>query len=469
MKTAAILNPAITPGTSSTPKSETPSETSFDQALSREVAQRRAAEGKNTQSTKTDKADKTASGDSNNDARPTETKQATSNESAANSETTKAESASNAEEEIDTTALATASDELLALVASASQVGGSHAKTISDASGADTLALTGQAAAKEAALTTAIDSTSQDPATTSADESAMADILARLTATTQDAALSPQTTNASADKNATSIAAGIADTAIATGIEADGKGAKEANTSNGAHLNAAAQADQNVDKGAKDSKMSQGSDGKGTSDLAATKASPSTAPGATSTSPATDVSAAKLQDNTSTITPLTASAQPQAPVQQAQAAAQAATDKLAPRVGNPGWDQALGQKVVWMVAGEQQSASLTLNPPELGPLQVVLNVSNNQATASFTAAQPEVRQALESAMPKLREMLGDAGIQLGQANVSAGTPNNQHEGSGDRRSSSWRTGETDESLDMAIPTSRGQQITGGQGLVDTFA
>jgi flagellar hook-length control protein FliK len=118
-----------------------------------------------------------------------------------------------------------------------------------------------------------------------------------------------------------------------------------------------------------------------------------------------------------------------APAAQAQlagkAAEAAASNQLPARVGTSAWDQQLGQKVVWMVAGGEQSAALTLNPPDLGPLQVVLNVSNDQASASFTAAQPEVRQALEAAMPKLREMMSEAGIQLGSATVSADTSGQQ--------------------------------------------
>jgi flagellar hook-length control protein FliK len=108
-----------------------------------------------------------------------------------------------------------------------------------------------------------------------------------------------------------------------------------------------------------------------------------------------------------------------------QAANAVASNQLQARVGSQAWDQQLGQKVVWMVAGGDQSATLTLNPPDLGPLQVVLNVSNDQASASFTAAQPEVRQALENALPKLKEMMSEAGIQLGQASVSAGDPGQQ--------------------------------------------
>ena len=164
-----------------------------------------------------------------------------------------------------------------------------------------------------------------------------------------------------------------------------------------------------------------------------------------------------------------------APLQQAafnvQALAAHPTDKLTPQVGTPGWDQALGQKVVWMVAGAQQSATLSLNPPDLGPLQIVLNVSNSQATATFTAAQPEVRQALEAALPRLREMLGDAGIQLGQATVGSGNPNSNW-GSGTEQSQhgTARAGESGgDAPGTPLRTSRIQAISGGLGLVDTFA
>lgn len=146
-------------------------------------------------------------------------------------------------------------------------------------------------------------------------------------------------------------------------------------------------------------------------------------------------------------------------------------ERLTPRVGTPAWDQALGQKVVWMVGGAQQSASLTLNPPDLGPLQVVLNVHNGQADASFYAAQPEVRQALEAALPKLRDMMSDSGIQLGQTSVNAGTPdqfNQQANPSSAQAARNAGRGNGNDGADAAPQTVRTQTIRGGQGLVDTF-
>jgi flagellar hook-length control protein FliK len=152
----------------------------------------------------------------------------------------------------------------------------------------------------------------------------------------------------------------------------------------------------------------------------------------------------------------------------AQLATGKTADRLTPHVGTPGWDQALGQKVVWMVAGAQQSASLSLNPPDLGPLQIVLNVNNGQADASFFAAQPEVRQALEAALPRLRDMMNDAGVQLGQASVSAGMPN-RHDQPGERSASQGKSGTSDQGgNDSALPAGRVTQVTQGQGLVDTF-
>lgn len=147
-----------------------------------------------------------------------------------------------------------------------------------------------------------------------------------------------------------------------------------------------------------------------------------------------------------------------------------ASNALAPSVGSAAWGQALGEKIVWMTAGAQQTASLTLNPPNLGPLQIVLSVTNDQATASFFSAQPEVRHALEAALPKLREMMNDAGIQLGQATVGAGTQQQQQETA---NREAWRTTPSypgsGNGTDTSVQTLPIPIRQSGRGLVDTFA
>jgi flagellar hook-length control protein FliK len=159
----------------------------------------------------------------------------------------------------------------------------------------------------------------------------------------------------------------------------------------------------------------------------------------------------------------------QAPLETLSTPNELASPRLTPTVGTTAWTQALGEKIVWMTAGAQQSATLTLNPPNMGPLQIVLNVSNEQATASFFSAQPEVRQALEAAFPRLREMMSEAGIQLGQATVSAETPQ-QHDTSERQaqRSASPFPG-ADEAIAAGLQTGHAPLLQSGRGLIDTFA
>jgi flagellar hook-length control protein FliK len=156
--------------------------------------------------------------------------------------------------------------------------------------------------------------------------------------------------------------------------------------------------------------------------------------------------------------------------QQAVHAPAGHADKLTPAVGTPAWDQALGQKIVWMAQGGEQSATLTMNPPDLGPMQVVLSVSNNHATVDFMSAQPEVRQALENALPRLREMMGESGVQLGQANVSAGSQQ-QFAGFGEQNKSGGRsTGKDGIAIaDNAPQLRQGIVRMARDGAVDTFA
>lgn len=157
----------------------------------------------------------------------------------------------------------------------------------------------------------------------------------------------------------------------------------------------------------------------------------------------------------------------------AQAAQAVASNQLHARVGSQGWDQQLGQKVVWMVNGGEQSATLTLNPPDLGPLQVVLSVSNEQTSVAFMAAQPEVREALEQALPKLRESMGEAGIALGDTSVSAGSQEQKEafeQMAANKRGRGVANGQNDNSDSAAGADQHAHQARRSVlGAVDTFA
>lgn len=150
------------------------------------------------------------------------------------------------------------------------------------------------------------------------------------------------------------------------------------------------------------------------------------------------------------------------------------SDHIGPRVGAKGWDQAIGQKIAWMVAGGEQSAQLTLNPPDLGPVQVVLSISDNFVDASFVSSHLNVREAIESAAPKLREMMDNAGISLSGFSVSAesaqshnqfGAEKSSRGGGSQAAMSSGTESETDNTAMSLIARNTGKEL----GLVDTFA
>jgi flagellar hook-length control protein FliK len=104
---------------------------------------------------------------------------------------------------------------------------------------------------------------------------------------------------------------------------------------------------------------------------------------------------------------------------------------VAPRVGSAEWGGAVGEKVVWMANQSHQVAELHLNPPNLGPLEVRLTISNDQASALFVSHHSAVREAIETALPRLREMLADNGIMLG--NVSVGSESFSQQQASDQR------------------------------------
>lgn len=149
--------------------------------------------------------------------------------------------------------------------------------------------------------------------------------------------------------------------------------------------------------------------------------------------------------------------------QAANTAATAAQHTIMPYPGKEGWNQAIGQRVLWMVGNAQQSATLNLNPPELGPLQIVINVHNDKADTTFFSDRQEVRQALQDGMDNLREMMKEAGISLGQTNINDRSQQQQEFA---QKVSSANRGETGQATDD-MPVAAQPRVA--MGLVDTFA
>lgn len=86
-------------------------------------------------------------------------------------------------------------------------------------------------------------------------------------------------------------------------------------------------------------------------------------------------------------------------------------------IKNPNWSRVVSSRVVWMAQQGMQQAELRLNPPTLGPVDVRLSVQNDQTTVNFIANNATTREALEQALPRLRESFQENGLQLAHADV----------------------------------------------------
>lgn len=152
-------------------------------------------------------------------------------------------------------------------------------------------------------------------------------------------------------------------------------------------------------------------------------------------------------------------------------AAPEAPKELQTPLRDPAWNSEFGQKLLWFAHNDKQQAHLTLNPPQLGSIEITLNLDKESASAYFASANPEVRSALETAAPRLREMFAAAGIDLGQVGVGSESfrepPNNQQQRPGTHRQTADNA-ILDIDLASSLPTA-GVTTRLGNARVDIFA
>ncbi len=97
-------------------------------------------------------------------------------------------------------------------------------------------------------------------------------------------------------------------------------------------------------------------------------------------------------------------------------------------VNQPGWDQAVSERVVWLATQGMQQASIQLHPKNMGPIEVHIALHKDDASIAFVAHHPATREAIQAAMPKLRDMMQQSGLNLAQSDVSHQSFSQQHQG-----------------------------------------
>lgn len=126
----------------------------------------------------------------------------------------------------------------------------------------------------------------------------------------------------------------------------------------------------------------------------------------------------------------------------------------------PGWESEFASKLSQVVMLRNDRAQFHLHPADLGPVDVQISFAADQAVVLITAAHAATRDALEQALPYLRDMLAQQGITLGQASVQS--ERNPGDPGGSRRDDAIPSPLSQGSPDATIHAVR------LRGLVDVF-
>ena len=99
--------------------------------------------------------------------------------------------------------------------------------------------------------------------------------------------------------------------------------------------------------------------------------------------------------------------------------------RIAAPIDSPAFGPALGAQVSLFVRNGLHSASLQLNPAEMGPVSVRIALEGSTAQVEFQADRASTRQAIEASLPALAAALRDAGINLAGGGVFEQHPGRQ--------------------------------------------
>jgi flagellar hook-length control protein FliK len=141
---------------------------------------------------------------------------------------------------------------------------------------------------------------------------------------------------------------------------------------------------------------------------------------------------------------------------------------VATPVAGPEWPDEVAKGLAHIVSLRLADAEIRLNPAHLGPIGIEISYNDNQASVLITAAQPATRDALEQALPHLKELLAQQGIALGESTVRGeGQSRSDPDAAAAHRPAPSAPGEVAADASPSVPD--GSRHARASGRIDTFA
>ena len=91
-------------------------------------------------------------------------------------------------------------------------------------------------------------------------------------------------------------------------------------------------------------------------------------------------------------------------------------------LGSSNWNQAISQRITMMIGRGIERAEVKIHPPNLGPLEIRIGVNQEHTSLVLASQNADTRDALEQALPRLRELLEENGIELADTEVRDQSP-----------------------------------------------
>ncbi len=97
-------------------------------------------------------------------------------------------------------------------------------------------------------------------------------------------------------------------------------------------------------------------------------------------------------------------------------------------LGTSGWGGEFLGRVTMLVKGGIQEAKIQLSPPEMGRLEIKVSTEGDSAKIMFSVDNIAAKDAIEQAIPRLRELLEQGGLQLAHSEVADHSQSHQDQG-----------------------------------------
>ena len=136
------------------------------------------------------------------------------------------------------------------------------------------------------------------------------------------------------------------------------------------------------------------------------------------------------------------------------------------KVGTPRWTRDIQENISLLVQSNTSVASLKLTPADMGPIEIRIDFSEKQPSVSISVQQADTRNALDAALPRLREMLAESGVNLGDTSVSQQHPQGGDASGHERAPADLRVQRPEPA---AVPAAPAARLLALDQIVDTYA